>query len=142
MNYKLLYSKRPGFSLIEIMIYIAIIAALLLGVMQLARTLTDRAKISKTRTILMATKNAVDQFKIDIGRYPTKIEELAVHPSDANEKRRWLGPYVPQDYIVNGSIKDDYGHDVQYKFDTAKNSFEVFSWGKEENSDVGNIFID
>jgi general secretion pathway protein G len=139
----LFLSKRPGYSLLEIMIVIGIIASLLVGVIQLAKTLSDRSKVEKVKTLLRAVKSGVDQFKIDLGKYPTKIDELVQPPSDAQDRRRWQGPYVPSEFAKDGSIKDEYGNDIEYKVDNAKNTFEVFSWGKNgAGSDTGNIFVD
>jgi general secretion pathway protein G len=139
----LFLNKRAGYSILEIMIVIGIIASLLVGVIQLAKTLSDRSKVEKVKTLLRAVKSGVDQFKIDLGKYPAKIDELVQPPSDAQDRRRWQGPYVPAEFAKDGSIKDEYGNDIEYKVDNAKNTFEVFSWGKNGvGSDTGNIFID
>ena len=143
MGKNLLLHKKCGYSLLEIMIVIGIIATLLVGVIQLARTLNERAKVERVKTVLRTTKSGIDQFKIDIGKYPSKVEELVQPPSDAQDRRRWQGPYVPSEYSRDGSIKDEWGNDIEYRLDNAKNTFEVFAWGKNGvGSDVGNIFID
>jgi general secretion pathway protein G len=135
--------KRAGFGLIEIMISLSIIAGLIVGVMQTAKYLNERSKNNNTKNILRAVQNGVNQYKMDLGKYPQKIDNLVNPPSDSAERRRWQGPYVPVEYAREGTIRDDYGNEVEYKIDTAKNTFEVFSWGKEgAGSDVGNIFAD
>jgi len=135
--------KKNGFGLIEIMISLTIIAGLILGVMQLAKFLNERSKKNNTQTILRAIQNGITQFKMDLGKFPAKVEDLVNPPSDTNDRRRWQGPYVPVEYNKEGTIRDDYGNEIEYKVDNTKNTFEVFSWGKEgPGSDVGNIFAD
>jgi len=140
---RLLCSKQSGMSLLEIMLVIAIVAAILVGVIQLARVVNDRMKVENTKTALRSIKAGIDQYKVDIGKYPSKIEEIAVPPADSNDRRRWQGPYVQADLIRDGTIKDTYGNEIQYRYDQSANTFEVFSWGKNgQGADVGNIFID
>jgi general secretion pathway protein G len=140
---KIVRHKRLGMTLIEIMLVFTIVAGILVGVIQLAKTLQSRQKVNNTKTLIRTVSSGVETFKIDLGRFPTKLDELVNPPADSNERRRWQGPYVAQEMIKEGAIRDDWGTELEYKFDGAKNNFEVFSWGKDgQGSEVGNIFAD
>ncbi len=141
---KFVRRSNKGYSLIEIMLGMAIVSAILVAAIQLARTINDRMKVESTKSILRAAKAGADQYKIDLGHYPAKIEELVTPPSDANDRRRWQGPYgVSAEQAKDGVLRDSYGNEIQYKYDSTKQTVELFSWGKGgEGSDVGNIFVD
>ena len=131
--------RYSGLSLLELMLYIGLAAALIVGVVQLARLVTDRTKLATTNTIGQATKAAVDSFKLDIGRLPKSLDELINPPADSREKRVWKGPYVPSEYARTGEIVDAYGKPLEYKIINAA-EFELFSWGKNEvGSDTGQV---
>jgi general secretion pathway protein G len=71
----------------------------------------DIARITTTKANLKMLHNAVAQFKMDTGRYPTQKEELSVlitPPSDVKG-------YQPGGYINSTTIpKDAWGHDFVY----------------------------
>ena len=79
------HKTRKGFTLIEIMAVIVIIGLLAaVGAMNFLGQ-TDRAKVTTTKANLKMLHNAVAQFKMDTGRYPTQEEGLSVlitQPSD------------------------------------------------------------
>jgi len=132
---------KPGMSLIEIMLVMTIVAALIGGVIMLAKTLQERARVSKTRTIVQAVHSGVEQYKIDIGKYPERLIVLVEPPADQQDRRRWQGPYVPERYASAGAIRDDYSTELEYKFDAATQNYELFSWGKgRAGSEHGHIF--
>jgi general secretion pathway protein G len=138
--FKSLKKTSKGMSMLELMLYIGITSVLILGIMQLFRTLNDRSKRTTSENVVRMTKSGVDQFKIDLGRYPTKLDELLKSPADQAEKRRWQGPYIAEDMARDGSIRDGYGNELEYKFDSSTQKIEVFSWGKKgPGSDEGNI---
>lgn len=131
-------------SLIELMLVMTLVLGAMVGLFQLYKTIKANQKKSATKTFIAQIQNGVEQFKNDIGRFPTKLEELVVPPSDQNEKRRWNSDgYADKKSLDEGSIKDDYGNELEYRFDKAKNSFEIFSWGeKGVGSETGQIFAE
>lgn len=131
-------------SLIELMLVMTLVLGAMVGLFQLYKTIKANQKKSSTKTFIAQIQNGVEQFKNDIGRFPTKLEELVVPPSDQNEKRRWNSDgYADKKSLDEGSIKDDYGNELEYRFDKSKNSFEIFSWGeKGVGSETGQIFAE
>jgi general secretion pathway protein G len=72
---------------------------------------TDKARVTTTKANLKMLHNAVAQFKMDTGRYPTQEEGLSIlitAPSDVKG-------YQPGGYINSTTIpKDAWGHDFVY----------------------------
>jgi general secretion pathway protein G len=70
-------AMRPrGFTLIELLVVMAIIAALLAIAVPRYFHSVDRSKESVLRQNLRVTREAIDRFYGDVGRYPETLEEL------------------------------------------------------------------
>ncbi len=70
--------RTSGFTLIEVMIVIAIVLALsgLIGVALFRQR--DAAKVDLVKTDMNSLKNALNLFRLDFDRYPTEEEGLSV----------------------------------------------------------------
>ncbi len=68
-----------------------------------------------TRTRLEDVADAADDFKRDVGRYPTAEEGLAALVEEPAEEGRWLGPYLPESYVVDGAVADVAGRPLAYE---------------------------
>lgn len=92
-----------GFTLVEIMAVIIIIGLLAaIGAMNFLGQ-TDKARVTTTRANLKILHNAVAQFKMDTGRYPTEEEGLSVlvtQPSDVTG-------YQPGGYLDSTDVPLD-----------------------------------
>lgn len=67
---------RRGFTLIELMVVMAVIALLVTIVAPRYLTQTDRAREAVLRNNLKETRDAIDRFYTDHGRYPQTLKEL------------------------------------------------------------------
>lgn len=93
---------RGGYSLLEILIVLTIIALIATFVGPRLLSQLDRSKVTAARVQVQALQSALDTMHLDIGRYPTQSEGLALltaPPEDGSSG--WAGPYlnsaVPQD---------------------------------------------
>jgi general secretion pathway protein G len=121
--------SQSGFSLLEILIVLVIIG--LLGGLVGPRLL-DRLEVSKTQTAetqVRQLKSALDVMRLDIGRYPTQEEGLALlitPPSDASLRMRWRGPYLEGE----GVPKDPWQNPYIYGSTNKPNQpFALYSYG-------------
>ncbi len=101
--------RKDGFTLIEIMAVIIIIGLLAaVGAMNFLGQ-TDRARVTTTRANLKMLHNAVAQFKMDTGRYPTEEEGLTVlieQPSDVKNYQE--GGYVDSSAVPKDAWNNDF----------------------------------
>jgi general secretion pathway protein G len=68
--------RVAGFTLIELLVVLAIIATLLtIAVPQYFRSV-DRSKETTLKQNLRATREAIDRYYGDLGRYPDALEDL------------------------------------------------------------------
>lgn len=68
--------RRKGFTLIELLVVMAVIATLLALVGPRYFRSLDKAKETALKTNLHQTRDAIDKFYGDTGRYPISLEEL------------------------------------------------------------------
>ena len=73
-----------GFTLIELIVVIAIIGILATFVVPNVMGRTDQAKVAKVKSDFKALDTQCKMFRADHGRYPDSIDELLSPPTDPN----------------------------------------------------------
>ena len=68
--------RRSGFTLIELIVVMAIIATLLTIALPRYFGSVERSKEVTLRQSLNVMRDAIDKFNADTGRYPEKLEDL------------------------------------------------------------------
>ncbi len=127
-----------GFTLIELMVVLVILGLLaaLVAPRVLNRLGQSKQKIAKTQIEMLSS--ALDQFKLDTGRYPTTEEGLEALVKDPGIPG-WNGPYLKKNKIP----KDPWGRDFVYKCPGEHGEYDLYSLGadgkpggKGENADI------
>jgi general secretion pathway protein G len=127
---------QPGFNFIEMMVALVIIGIIVGMVGPRVMGLLGRGKRTSTENTLKVIKGAIKQYKIDVGTYPQKAEDLVKKPENVNG---WQGAYVGDEDKANPELpKDAWGQDFIYKLNErgATPPFELYSLGdpdKEED---------
>ena len=86
--------KESGFSLMEVLIALAIIASLAAIVGPRLTGHVDRSKVVSTQSQAKQIKASLGMMQMDIGRYPTQEEGLALLVQPGSLGGVWRGPYL------------------------------------------------
>lgn len=92
-------NRMSGFTLLE-MIVVLVIIGLIMGLVGPALFgQADKAKVQTAETQVKMLKGALETMRLDLSRYPTTEEGLALlnsAPSDGAAAVRWRGPYLDE----------------------------------------------
>jgi len=104
------HKHRNAFTLVELLVVIVIIALLASLVVPNLFSKLDNAKVKTAYTQMKMLSQALDEFRIDVGHYPTTQEGLKVLWVKNSTIRGWDGPYLPK------PVEDDpWGYPYHYK---------------------------
>ncbi len=102
MMSRMVNRKSKGFTLIEMLIVIVVIAILALIVIPRLLGAGRKAKEATLRGDLHQIRNAIQQFEADCGDYPSSLDDLMTAPSAGStggtgialDVTGWQGPYL------------------------------------------------
>ncbi len=121
------YRKQDGFTLIEIMVVVAIIAILGAAVVPLIMDRPNEARVVRAKTDIGNYSAALGLYRLDNFNYPSTeqgLESLVERPSGDPEPANWKsGGYVQK---LN---KDPWGRDYLYISEDGR--FEIISLGND-----------
>jgi general secretion pathway protein G len=116
--------SEAGFTLLELMIVIAILGLMAYMVAPRLMGVLTKAKPKIALADLKNLETALDMFYLDVGRYPTDEEGLKVlYQKPENEIPGWAGPYIKR------APKDPWGREYVYKCPGEHGTFDLSSLG-------------
>ena len=117
---------QTGFTLIELLIVVIILGVLagLVGPRLFGRVGQSRQAAARVQIELLGA--ALDQFKLDVGRYPNSQEGLQALQQSPGNAPGWEGPYLKKDIP-----RDPWGNPYQYKAPGEHGEYDLSSLGSD-----------
>jgi len=131
-------SVARGFTLLELLVVVVIIGMLagLVAPRYFDQVGKSNTKIAKAQ--IDSLEKALDQYRLDVGGYPTTEQSLASLFSKPNNVEKWQGPYLKKPVPP-----DPWGRPYHYKAPGDHSDYDIYSYGADnqpggtgENSDV------
>lgn len=130
--------RESGFTLIELLVVVIILGLLasLVAPKFFGKLGASKQKIAKAQIENFGA--ALDEFRLDNGRYPTTAEGLAALREAPDGMEKWAGPYLPKPIP-----KDPWGHEYVYRSPGEHGDYDLVSYGQDgepggegENTDI------
>jgi general secretion pathway protein G len=130
-----------GFTLLEMLVVMVLIGLLAGFVAPRYFAQVGKSQVKVARAQIDALDKALDQFRIDVGHYPTSEEGLRALVVQPSGEPNWAGPYLKK-----GVPPDPWGRPYVYQQPgTHGGDFDLLSYGKDgrpggtgEDADVTN----
>jgi general secretion pathway protein G len=131
-------SNGRGFTLLELLVVMVIIGMLAAFVAPRYFAQVGKSQLKSAKAQITALELALDQFRLDLGRYPTTEEGLAALDTAPASEPNWDGPYLKKAVPM-----DPWGRPFVYVQPGTHAEFDLASLGKDgrvggsgDNSDV------
>ncbi len=128
-----------GFSLIELLVVLVILGLLAAVVAPNVMNKLGGAKSKTTRLQVESLGAALDDYSLEVGRYPSTEEGLKALVTDPGNAPGWNGPYLKKKKIPT----DAWGVPFHYKSPGDHGAYDLYSLGadnaeggEKENADI------
>ena len=118
-----------GFTFIEIVVAIAIIAILATVVVPRVIGRVGEARVARAKSDVQALRTALDTYKLDNFNYPSTdqgLQALINKPGGQPEAANWK-------QTLDALPKDPWGRDYHYRIPGEYGEFDLFSYGADNN---------
>ncbi|MBN1586206.1 MAG: type II secretion system protein GspG [Candidatus Omnitrophica bacterium] len=109
--------NRHAFTLVELLVVVAIITMLAGMVSAAAMSARRRAAVTKAKSLIATLETAIAMYESDTGKYPESgMAQLITELQGPSGARGWDGPYMrfKQDDLEGGVLIDSWGEPIEY----------------------------
>lgn len=115
-----------GFTLLELLVVMVIIGMLAGFVAPKFFAQIGKSETKTARAQIDALEKALDQYRLDVGRYPTSEQGLAALNERPAGEAKWSGPYLKKTVPL-----DPWAHAYIYKFPGEHGEYDLLSYAKD-----------
>jgi general secretion pathway protein G len=132
-------TRSAGFTLLELLVVIVIIGLLAGYVAPRYFSQVGKSEIQVAKAQIESLEKALDQYRLDMRRYPSAEEGLEALVAKPAAAATWTGPYLKK-AVPN----DPWGRPYVYRTPGQKGEFDVVSYGRDgkpggsgDDADIG-----
>ena len=86
--------RRAGFTLIEVLLVLAILVILSTLAVGMFTNTQKKANVKAARTQIGLFQTPMEEYHLDLNRYPSALDDLVKAPSDLANPAKWGGSYL------------------------------------------------
>ena len=118
--------SAAGFTLLELLVVVVIIGLLAGFVAPRYFGQVGKSEMAVAKAQIDALEKALDQYRLDTGRYPSNELGLKALVDRPASEPKWLGPYLRKAVPL-----DPWGKPYVYTVPGEKGDFDLVSYGKD-----------
>lgn len=126
LHFRIPFCRSRGFTLLELLVVMVIIGLLAGYVGPKYFAQVGKSEVKAARAQMDAIEKALDQFRLDLGRYPTTEQGLVALFQRPGSEAKWAGPYLKKE-----APPDPWGKPFQYKSPGEHGEYDLLSFGKD-----------
>lgn len=115
-----------GFTLLELLVVMVILGLLAAYVAPRYFSQVGKSEVKAARVQIEAFGKALDQYRLDVGRYPTTEQGLNALITRPENESRWDGPYLSK-----AVPPDPWGRPYLYKYPGQHGEYDLVSLGTD-----------
>ena len=132
--------RHRGFTLLELLVVMVIIGLLAAYVGPKYFSQVGKSEVKTARAQIVAFEKSLEQYRLDVGAYPTTEQGLAALVAKPANVAKWDGPYLAKAVPL-----DPWGHAYVYKSPGDHGDVDLISLGRDGqpggeglDADIGN----